>query len=61
MKLLHSDNGKECVNGDLKDYLKKCEILLQRTVPYALEQVRSTLAGARLNRKLWAELLNTPT
>lgn len=69
---LHSDNGREFVNGEMDAYLASCGIVHRLIAPHRHEMngiaerinrtgsnaVRSTLIDAGLSRAYWAEAYN---
>jgi len=75
IKALRTDNGREYINTNFKNYLEKCGIVHQTTTPYTPEQngvaeranrsivekARTMLLDANLNKKYWAEATNTAT
>ncbi|XP_051163516.1 uncharacterized protein LOC127282958 [Leptopilina boulardi] len=72
-KCIRSDRGKEYVNQDLQNYLKNKGVKLQYTVSYSpqqngvaerknrslLEMARCMMLDANLEKKYWAETVNT--
>lgn len=73
LKTLRSDNGREYISLEFKDYLSKEGIRHEMTIPKTPEQngvdermnrtlvesVRSMLVDAKLPHKFWAEALST--
>lgn len=73
IKKLRSDNGKEYVNKRMEEYLQNKGIIHQLSAPYTPEQngvaeranrtivekVRSIIYDAGLEKKFWAEAVNT--
>jgi transposase InsO family protein len=73
LQKVRTDNGKEYVNKQLKQYFRAKGVVHQKTVPYTPEQngaaerlnktlmdkVRSMLAAAQLPSSLWAEAAAT--
>ena len=73
LKILRSDNGKEYVCAEMKKFMREKGIKHQLTVQYTPEQngiaercnrslctkARSMLEDAKLERKFWAEAVNT--
>lgn len=73
IKVLRSDNGGEYVNNVFQDYLKKCGIKHETTVPHCSQQngvaeranrtimdkVRCMLQESGLGKQYWAEAANT--
>jgi transposase InsO family protein len=72
-KILRTDNGKEYVNEELKQYLKKEVITHQFTVPYTpqqnsaaerknrslIEMAKCMLLDANLHNRFWGEAVCT--
>lgn len=75
IKILRSDNGGEYVNKEMQDFLQKCGIVNQTTIPHTPEQngmaermnrtiverAKCLLFDAGLPKKFWAEAVNTAT
>lgn len=75
IKVLRADNGKKYANYQVKDYLKKCGIVMESIASYTPEQnekaerenraivesARTMLQVKGLPIKLWAEAINTAT
>lgn len=73
VQVLHTDNGREYCNGDMRQYLKWRGIRMENSAPYTPEQNgkaerenRTIMESARtmikqkdLPRMLWAEAVNT--
>lgn len=73
LKVLRSDNGREFINGRFSASLRQDGIRHQRSCPYTpeqngiaermnrtiLEKVRSMLNDAKMQKKFWAEAVNT--
>ncbi|GBM86631.1 Retrovirus-related Pol polyprotein from transposon TNT 1-94 [Araneus ventricosus] len=73
IKILRSDNGTEYINNETMKYLATKGIQHQKSIPYIPEQMgiaernnrtlvewaRSMLADAPLDRKYWAEAVQT--
>ena len=73
VKILRPDNGGEYMSNDLSAYLKSKGIVRQITIPYTLEQngmaermnrtlleyAKSMMSNAGLEKKFWAEAVNT--
>ncbi|CAK1594594.1 unnamed protein product [Parnassius mnemosyne] len=71
-RILHTDNGREYVNNELKSYLNSEGIVHERTAPYTPEQngrveremrtimesARSMLYSRDISLDLWAEAVN---
>lgn len=72
VKVLHTDNGREYINNEFKDYLGKEGIVHECTAPYTPEQngrvereIRTVVESARsmlyardVSMDLWAEAIN---
>lgn len=73
VKIIRSDNGKEFLNKEIKDFCESKGIRHQTSVGYTpqqngkaerdnrtiVEAARSLLQGANLDKNLWAEAVNT--
>lgn len=73
IKRLRTDNGKEYCNESFSSYLKHCGIIHETTIPYnaeqngvsernnrtIIEEARTMLEDAGLDRRYWAEAVNT--
>lgn len=73
IKMLRTDNGREYINKNFQMFLQQCGIKHQTTVPYSpqqngvaeranrtiMEAGRCMLQDAGLDRRFWAEALNT--
>lgn len=73
IKILRSDNGKEFVNKEFDNYLRKAGIVHQKSNPYTPEQnglaerfnrtvvekARCLLFDAKMDESFWAEAANT--
>lgn len=73
VKILRTDNGGEYINAEFEKYLKKQGIIHQTTNPYTpeqnglserlnrtiIEKARCLLYEANLEKKFWAEAVNT--
>lgn len=73
IKSVRSDNGKEYCNKSFENYFKQCGIVHETTVPYTpqqngvaerlnrtlMEKARAMLKDADLERRYWAEAVNT--
>lgn len=73
IKRIRSDNGSEYCNKSFMNHLKQCGIIHETTVPYTpqqngiaerlnrtlMEKARAMLQDADLEKKYWAEAVNT--
>lgn len=73
LKILRSDNGREFINGRFEESLRLDGIRHQKSCPYTpeqngvaermnrtiLEKARSMLNDAKMQKKFWAEAVNT--